>query len=202
MWIDDVARVVHLDLVYAGTPLAGRLTSLQYIYNKTRPEAEKLIRVDQGEHGRIFRVEFTPRSIVPLPDHRLRLHLRSEPNYCVTPPANFVDPVREVLRGADGLIFVADSHPYRDEPNQGYLEELDQLLRDQGDDPAVLPRVYFYNKRDYPEAMAIETMNATLNPEGRLNFPGIATQGVGVFETLQAAVKQVLAHAKANGSLK
>jgi hypothetical protein len=101
-----------------------------------------------------------------------------------------------VLQGVDGIVFVADSHPAREQANRESLADLHEHLATLGFGPAQvarLPRVFQWNKRDVPAAVPVERLREALNPAGCLEFEAVASDGRGVTETLRAACKGVLA---------
>jgi signal recognition particle receptor subunit beta len=103
---------------------------------------------------------------------------------------------RAVLQGLDGLVFVADSHPAREQANRESLEDLSTQLVTVGLAPEQLQRlpwIFQYNKRDLPVALPLERLRAALNPSGAPEFEAVASEGRGVTETLRAACKSVLA---------
>ena len=103
---------------------------------------------------------------------------------------------RAVLQGADGLVFVADSHPAREQANVDSLHDLATHLRSMALTPSQLeriPRVFQWNKRDLPEALPVERLRAALNPRGAPEFEAVASEGRGVSETLRTICKAVLA---------
>ena len=103
---------------------------------------------------------------------------------------------RAVLTGADGLVFVADSHPARERANRDALDDLDAQLESLGMSAAHaarIPRVFQYNKRDLPAALPIERLRAMLNPGAAPEVEAVASEGRGVGETLKAGCKAVLA---------
>jgi hypothetical protein len=109
----------------------------------------------------------------------------------------FYDASRKlILKGVDGVVFVADSQRARWESNVESLQNLDKNLKEHGYDLATIPYVLQFNKRDLPTAMPADEMYQQLNVKGEPTFEAVATQGVGVFETLKAVAKLVLLELK------
>src|SRR6185369_12807800 len=109
----------------------------------------------------------------------------------------FYDASRKlILKGVDGVVFVADSQVARVEANQESLENLRTNLAEQGYSLDKIPYVVQYNKRDMPEIATVEELRALLNPATVPDFEGIARTGVGVLDTLKAVAKLVLTELK------
>ena len=174
-WID--CRVV-----YWGPGFAGRTTNLQYIHAHTNPDArpELVFVADAGRHVLSL-------WLGELRGHKLRLHLHTGPGAVVDDVA-----LMRVVRGIDGVVFVADSQEARMEANLYWLEQLAASLASAGLAIDRVPLVFQYNKRDVPGALPVAELDAALNPGKRPAFEAVATTGVGVLETLRAASKLVL----------
>ena len=122
---------------------------------------------------------------------KTRLHLYTVPGQV------FYDASRRlILKGADGVVFVADSQAERMESNLDSFENMEENLRDHGFDLLKLPVVMQWNKRDLPSAVPVEELEQELNPRKAPSFPAVATHGQGVFETLKAISKLVLEELK------
>lgn len=186
-FINYSAREINCKLVYYGPGLCGKTTNLQYIYNKTKADAKgKMISLATETERTLF-FDFLPLSLGEIRGFRTRFHLYTVPGQV------FYDASRKlILKGVDGVCFVADSQMERMEANIESLENLRDNLTEQGYDLDKLPYVVQYNKRDLPSAVPVEELAAALNPTGVPEFEGVATTGVGVFDTLKAMAKQVL----------
>ncbi|MCY0988351.1 MULTISPECIES: GTP-binding protein [Nannocystis] len=187
-FINYSSREINCKLVYYGPGLCGKTTNLQYIYNKTRPEAKgKMISLATETERTLF-FDFLPLSLGEIRGFKTRFHLYTVPGQV------FYDASRKlILKGVDGVCFVADSQDARYDANIESLENLRINLQEQGYDLDKLPYVMQYNKRDLPNAMSIEELSAALNPTRVPEFEAIAPNGQGVFDTLKALAKQVLA---------
>ena len=186
-FINYSSREINCKLVYYGPGLCGKTTNLQYIYNKTKPDAKgKMISLATETERTLF-FDFLPLSLGEIRGFRTRFHLYTVPGQV------FYDASRKlILKGVDGVCFVADSQMERMEANIESLENLRENLAEQGYDLDKLPYVIQYNKRDLPSAVGLEEMSKALNPTRVPEFEGVATTGVGVFDTLKALAKQVL----------
>lgn len=186
-FINYSSREINCKLVYYGPGLCGKTTNLQYIYNKTKPDAKgKMISLATETERTLF-FDFLPLSLGEIRGFKTRFHLYTVPGQV------FYDASRKlILKGVDGVCFVADSQMERMEANIESLENLRENLTEQGYELDKLPYVIQYNKRDLPSAVGLEDLSSALNPTRVPEFEGVATTGVGVFDTLKALAKQVL----------
>jgi len=186
-FINYSSREINCKLVYYGPGLCGKTTNLQYIYNKTREDAKgKMISLATETERTLF-FDFLPLSLGEIRGFRTRFHLYTVPGQV------FYDASRKlILKGVDGVCFVADSQMERMEANIESLENLRENLTEQGYDLDKLPYVVQYNKRDLPSAVPVEELSEMLNPTRVPEFEAVATTGAGVFDTLKALAKQVL----------
>ena len=193
-FINYSSREINCKIVYYGPGLCGKTTNLQYIYAKTNPEAKgKMISLETETERTLF-FDFLPLALGEIRGFKTRFHLYTVPGQV------FYDASRKlILKGVDGVVFVADSQIERMEANVESLENLGVNLREQGYDLAKLPYVIQYNKRDLPNAAPLEEMRRVLNPNGVPEFEACATVGKGVFETLKAVAKGVLTDLKKLG---
>jgi len=190
-FINYAAREINCKLVYYGPGLGGKTTNLQYVYAKTNPNAKgKLISL-ATETDRTLFFDFLPLELGNIRGFRTRFHLYTVPGQV------FYDASRKlILKGADGVVFVADSQEARRDANAESVRNLQENLRAQGLDLAQLPYVLQLNKRDLPGAMTVEEMTRELRTGNEAVFEAVATTGVGVFETLKAVARLVLVQLK------
>jgi signal recognition particle receptor subunit beta len=183
-----MAREINCKIVYYGPGLCGKTTNLHYIFEKTAPEAKgKMISLATETERTLF-FDFLPLTLGEVRGFKTRFHLYTVPGQV------FYDASRKlILRGADGLIFVADSQAERIEANLESLDNLRANLSEQGQDIDKVPLIIQYNKRDLPNAVPVEELSQKLNPKKLPEFESSARTGVGVFETLKAASKLVFA---------
>ncbi len=193
-FINYMAREINCKIVYYGPGLCGKTTNLQYIYDKTNPSAKgKMISLATETERTLF-FDFLPLSLGEIRGFKTRFHLYTVPGQV------FYDASRKlILKGVDGVIFVADSQIERLEANQESLDNLVTNLAEQGYALERLPYVVQYNKRDLPNAVDVEELRQLLNPGHVPDFEGIARTGLGVFETLKAVSKAVLNELKRGG---
>ena len=190
-FINYAAREINCKIVFYGPGLGGKTTNLQYIYDRTNANSKgKLISL-ATETDRTLFFDFLPLDLGTVRGFRTRFHLYTVPGQV------FYDASRKlILKGVDGVVFVADSQKARAESNVESLQNLDKNLKEQGYDLAVVPYVLQFNKRDLPTAMPADEMYQQLNIKGEPTFEAVAPQGVGVFETLKAVAKLVLLELK------
>lgn len=186
-FINYSSREINVKLVYYGPGLCGKTTNLQYIYKKTNPDAKgKMISLATETERTLF-FDFLPLALGEIRGFKTRFHLYTVPGQV------FYDASRKlILKGVDGVIFVADSQVERMEANVESVENLRINLAEQGYNLDNIPYVIQYNKRDLPNVAPVAEMNKLLNPNGLPSFEAVAMTGVGVFDTLKNLAKQVL----------
>ena len=193
-FINYAAKEINCKIVYYGPGLCGKTTNLQFIYDKTNPGNKgKLISL-ATETDRTLFFDFLPLELGTVRGFKTRFHLYTVPGQV------FYDASRKlILKGVDGVVFVADSQQERMEANIESLDNLRVNLSEQGYDLDKMPCVIQYNKRDLPNAAPLAEMQRVLNPNGLVEFEACATTGQGVFETLKATAKGVLTDLKKLG---
>ncbi|MEY2933623.1 MAG: hypothetical protein RL033_4372 [Pseudomonadota bacterium] len=193
-FINYMAREINCKIVYYGPGLCGKTTNLQYIYKRTNPEAKgKMISLATETERTLF-FDFLPLSLGEIRGFKTRFHLYTVPGQV------FYDASRKlILKGVDGVIFVADSQLERLEANQESLDNLRTNLAEHGYSLEKMPYVIQFNKRDLPNALPVEELRPILNPTNQLDFEASARTGQGVFETLKAVSKLVLTELKRGG---
>jgi signal recognition particle receptor subunit beta len=186
-FINYASREINCKVVYYGPGLCGKTTNLQYIYAKTNPDLKgKMISLATETERTLF-FDFLPLALGQIRGFKTRFHLYTVPGQV------FYDASRKlILKGVDGVVFVADSQVERMEANLESLDNLRVNLAEQGYELAKVPYVIQYNKRDLPNAAPLEEMQRLLNPVAASEFEACATAGKGVFETLKAVAKGVL----------
>jgi signal recognition particle receptor subunit beta len=190
-FINYSAREINCKLVYYGPGLCGKTTNLKHIYEKTAQNAKgKMISLATETERTLF-FDFLPLALGEIRGFKTRFHLYTVPGQV------FYDASRKlILKGVDGVVFVADSQIERMEANVESLDNLKTNLAEQGYELGKLPYIMQYNKRDLPNAAPLEEMRRLLNPDGIVEFEACATVGKGVFETLKGVAKGVLSDLK------
>ena len=190
-FINYSSREINCKLVYYGPGLCGKTTNLQYIYNKTNPEAKgKMISLATETERTLF-FDFLPLALGKVRGFQTRFHLYTVPAQLLYERTRVA-----VLNGADGVVFVADSQRHKLEENIRSLRELAVNITRQNKKFQEFPLVLQYNKRDVPGALPVQKLDEFLNPPSLgLNwqrFEAVATSGRGVFDTLKAISKLVI----------
>jgi hypothetical protein len=186
-FINHMAREINCKVVYYGPGLCGKTTNLQHLYDKVTPQAKgKMISLATETERTLF-FDFMPLDLGQVKGFKVRFHLYTVPGQV------FYDASRKlILRGADGVIFVADSQRERLEANQESVDNLRVNLAENGIDIEKIPYVIQYNKRDIPNVVPVEELRQALNPTGAPEFEASARTGPGVFETLKGTARLVL----------
>jgi len=190
-FINYSSREINCKIVYYGPGLCGKTTNLQYVYAKTNPEAKgKMISLATETERTLF-FDFLPLSLGEIRGFKTRFHLYTVPGQV------FYDASRKlILKGVDGVVFVADSQIERMEANLESVENLRVNLAEQGYDLNRIPYVVQYNKRDLPNIATVDELRRLLNPRSVPEYQAVAPTGVGVFDTLKAVAKLVLTELK------
>ena len=192
--INYASREINCKIVYYGPGLCGKTTNLQYVYAKTNPDAKgKMISLATETERTLF-FDFLPLSLGEIRGFKTRFHLYTVPGQV------FYDASRKlILKGVDGVVFVADSQIERMEANLESVENLRVNLAEHGYDLDRIPYVVQYNKRDLPNAATVDELRRLLNGRGVPDYEAVAPTGVGVFDTLKAVAKLVLQELKKGG---
>jgi len=186
-FINYAAREINCKIVYYGPGLCGKTTNIQFIYDKTGTGAKgKLISLATESERTLF-FDFLPIELGTIRGFRTRFHLYTVPGQV------FYDASRKlILKGVDGVVFVADSQEARMDANVESLRNLKENLKEHGVSMEKVPYVLQLNKRDLPTAVPAAELEKALRIKDEPVFEAIASRGTGVFETLKAVVKSVL----------
>lgn len=185
--INYASREINCKLVYYGPGLGGKTTNLEYVYGKVNPETRgKLISLATEQERTLF-FDFLPVDLGAIRGFKTRFHL-----YTVPGQVYYNASRRLILKGVDGIVFVADSQAERMDANIAAMENLYENLTDYGYDAAQIPIVLQWNKRDLANAVPVSELSAQLNPGELPEFEAVAVRGDGVFDTLRAVSKLVL----------
>ena len=193
-FINYAAREINCKIVYYGPGLGGKTTNIQFIYDKTNPNTKgKLISL-ATETDRTLFFDFLPLDLGTVRGFKIRFHLYTVPGQV------FYDASRKlILKGVDGVVFVADSQVERMEANEESVYNLDINLKEQGYDLKNIPYILQLNKRDLPNIVSVDDIVKKLQKKGEPHFEAVAPKGIGVFECLKAVAKQVLLDLKRTG---
>jgi len=194
-FINYSTREINIKLVYYGPGLCGKTTNLQTIYEKSVPESRgKMISLATETERTLF-FDFMPLQLGEIRGFKTRFHLYTVPGQV------FYDASRKlILKGADGIVFVADSQRSRMDANLESLDNMKDNLIEHGLSIEKIPWVMQYNKRDLPTTVPLDEIRRELNPGNLIpDYEATATTGEGVFETLKGIAKLVLKDMKSKG---
>jgi mutual gliding-motility protein MglA len=190
-FINFAAREINCKIVYYGPGLGGKTTNLQFIYDKTNDQQKGKMISLATETDRTLFFDFLPLDLGTVRGFRTRFHLYTVPGQV------FYDASRKlILRGVDGVVFVADSQVERMDANYEALDNLKENLAEHGYDFMRIPYVLQLNKRDLPNAMPVADLKRELMRRNEPVFEAVAFQGNGVFETLKDVARQVFIELK------
>jgi hypothetical protein len=192
-FINFPAREINCKLVYYGPGLGGKTANLQWIYDHTGSNQKGKMVSLATETDRTLFFDFLPLDLGTVRGFKTRFHL-----YTVPGQVFYEASRRLILKGADGVVFVADSQAERLDANLETLDNLREHLKDHNLDFATIPYVLQLNKRDLPSAMTAEDLKKHLLVKGEPTVEGVAVAGQGVFETLKELARMVLAELKKN----
>lgn len=186
-FINHSAKEINCKLVYYGPGLCGKTTNLQYIYNKTNPDLKGKMISLATETDRTLYFDFLPLNLGTIHGFKVRFQLYTVPGQV------FYNASRKlILKGADGVIFVADSQDARYEANIESMVNLRENLEENNLKLEAIPYVLQLNKRDLPSVTPTDELTTALRFKGEPVFESVAIEGTGVFETLKSCAKQVL----------
>ena len=185
--INYSSREINCKIVYYGPGLCGKTTNIQYVYNKVDPSTKGKLITLATEMDRTLFFDFLPLELGTVKGFKTRFHLYTVPGQV------YYDASRKlILRGVDGIVFVADSQSARYDANIESLYNLHENLEEYKLNLQDVPFVIQYNKRDMDDVIPVDELEQELNPEKFPSYPAVAVRGDGVFDTLKAVAKGVL----------
>jgi len=186
--INFAAREINCKIVYYGPGMSGKTTNLKHVFTKVpgHLRGEMISLATEDERTLFF--DFLPLDLGSVQGFKTRFHLYTVPGQV------FYNASRKlILRGVDGIVFVADSAPNRLRANAESMRNLRENLVEHGLDIKTIPMILQINKRDLPDALPASMIRAVIDPKGELTITeASAHEGKGVFETLKAVSKMVL----------
>jgi len=184
-------------IVYYGPGLSGKTTNLQYVFKKVPQDTRGELISLATDADRTLYFDFLPVNVGNIKGFSVKFQLYTVPGQV------YYNATRKlVLRGVDGLVFVADSQIDKMDENIESLKNLEENLVEYGYDLKTMPLVIQYNKRDLPNIATIDQLQETLNPRGVPYYEAVATSGNGVFATLKAISKMVIDKTQSQGAEK
>jgi signal recognition particle receptor subunit beta len=187
--INYSSREINCKIVYYGPGLGGKTTNIQYVYDKLAPETKGELVSLATEMDRTLFFDFLPLELGQVKGFKTRFHL-----YTVPGQVYYNASRKLILRGVDGIVFVADSSEARFDANVESLYNMHENLKEYELTLDQVPLVMQWNKRDMPDAIPVAELEEELNPEGFDSFEAVAIKGIGVFDTLKCVAKRVLRH--------
>ncbi|HLP30338.1 MAG TPA: GTPase domain-containing protein [Geothrix sp.] len=186
-FINYASREINCKIVYYGPGLCGKTTNIQWIFEQANPDKRGKLVSLATETDRTLFFDFLPLDMGTVKGFKVRFHLYTVPGQV------FYDASRKlILRGCDGIIFVADSQRARMEANIESIANLATNLKENGFDIRSIPYVLQLNKRDMPSAAPVSEMERLLRFRNEPMIEAVANVGTGVIDTLKAAARQVL----------
>jgi signal recognition particle receptor subunit beta len=186
-FINHNTKQIHCKIVYYGPSLGGKTTNIRWAYQETANDQQtKLVALNTDVERTLF-FDFLPLEFGEIRGYRTRFHLYSVPGQVI------YDASRKlIIKGLDGVIFVADSQAERMDENLQALQNLEKNLESQGLDIKEIPLILQYNKRDLPSAMPLRDLRFQLNKFNSPEFEAKASEGVGVMESLSTCSKAII----------
>jgi len=185
--MNERTKEINCKIVYYGPGLGGKTTNIQQIYSKINQTHKSELNALDTDNERTLFFDFFPLDLGEIRGYKTRFHLYSVPGQVVYEPSR-----KLILRGVDGVIFVADSQVARMQENLESYQSLRLNLEEQGHVLKKIPFVFQWNKRDLPNIAPTEELSKKLNDLRCAEVEAVASKGIGVFETLKLASKLVL----------
>ncbi|MFL5692778.1 MAG: GTP-binding protein [Ktedonobacteraceae bacterium] len=186
--INIATHEIHCKIVYYGIGYCGKTTNLQHVFKSINPNARGDLLSIATETERTLFFDFLPLDLGSVHGFRTRFHLYTVPGQTLYERTRLA-----VLNGADGIVFVVDSQAEKFEENIQSIAELEMNMRRIGKDLGNFPFIMQWNKRDMPSALPIGVLDRYLNRRRVPSFEAVAFEGKGVFATLRAISKNVMA---------
>ena len=186
-FINFATKEINCKIVYYGPGLSGKTTNIKWIYDHIKPENKGEMITLATETERTLFFDFVPIEVSNVKGFKVRFHLYTTPGQIIYQASR-----KLILKGVDGVVFVADSQEERHDANLDTLDDMLDNLKEYDIDIEELPLVFQYNKRDLPNVLPVEVLRRDLNRWNRPDFEAVATKGIGVLETFKEITRQVL----------
>ncbi|MCG3120947.1 MAG: Mutual gliding-motility protein MglA [bacterium] len=187
MFVNWALQEVNLKIVYYGPGLSGKTTNLEFIYHKLDPSLRGDLITLKTREERTLYFDFLQLEVGRIKGMKPKFNL-----YTIPGQVYYSYSRKIILRGVDGVVFVADSQADRMTENLDSLMDLEQNLIENGHSLENFPWVLQYNKRDLPRVIPINELNAKLNFHRVPVVEAVASRGAGVMETLKSAIQGVV----------
>ncbi len=185
--INFATKEINCKIVYYGPGLSGKTVNIKWIYDHIREENRGELITLATETERTLFFDFVPIEVANVRGFKVRFYLYTTPGQIIYQVSR-----KLILKGADGIVFVADSQVERRDANLDTLDDMLKNMEELGLSLEETPLVFQYNKRDLPNILPVETLHEDLNRWGCPEFQAIAIRGVGVLETFKEITKQVV----------
>ncbi len=185
--INFATKEINCKIVYYGPGLSGKTVNIKWIYDHIKPENRGELITLATETERTLFFDFVPIEVATVKGFKVRFHLYTTPGQIIYKVSR-----KLILKGVDGIVFVADSQVERHDANIDTLEDMLQNLDELGIPLEETPLVFQYNKRDLPNILPVEVLRRDLNRWNRPDFEAIAIKGIGVLETFKEITKLVV----------
>jgi len=192
--VNQAKREINAKLVFFGPGLSGKSTNLKHVHGKLKQEFRGAMKVMSVQEARMLFFDFTPPGDGNVHGFKVRFHVYTVSGEVVEPAA-----WKMVLKGVDGIVFVADASPERSVANRESLDSLETFLKGYGQSLSSVPVVVQYNKCDLPDALPVDDLERLLNPSRHPSFKASSQSGEGVLQSLLALVKSVLTELRSRG---
>ncbi len=186
-FINFATKEINCKIVYYGPGLSGKTTNIKWIYDHVKPENKGEMITLATETERTLFFDFVPIEVSNVKGFKVRFHLYTTPGQIIYQASR-----KLILKGVDGIVFVADSQEERHDANLDTLDDMIENLKDYNLKIEDVPLVFQYNKRDLPNALPVDVLRKDLNRWNRPDFEAIATKGIGVLETFKEISRQVI----------
>ncbi len=186
-FINFATKEINCKIVYYGPGLSGKTTNIRWLYEHIKPENRGELITLATETERTLFFDFVPIEVTSVKGFKVRFHLYTTPGQIIYQASR-----KLILKGVDGIVFVADSQKDRHDANLDTLDDMIENLKEYEIEIEDLPLVFQYNKRDLPDILPVEILRRDLNRWNRPDFEAIATKGIGVIETFKEITKLVV----------
>jgi len=185
--INFATKEINCKIVYYGPGLSGKTVNIKWIYDHIKEENRGELITLATETERTLFFDFVPIEVANVRGFKVRFYLYTTPGQIIYQVSR-----KLILKGADGIVFVADSQVERRDANLDTLDDMLKNMEELGLSLEETPLVFQYNKRDLPNILPVETLHEDLNKWDYPEFEAIAIRGVGVLETFKEITKQVV----------
>ncbi|SMO60752.1 hypothetical protein SAMN06269117_1142 [Balnearium lithotrophicum] len=190
-FINFATKEINCKIVYYGPGLSGKTTNIKWLYEHIKPENRGEMITLATETERTLFFDFVPIELTNVKGFKVRFHLYTTPGQIIYQASR-----KLILKGVDGIVFVADSQKERHDANLDTLDDMIENLTEYEIRIEEIPLVFQYNKRDLPNILPVEVLRKDLNRWNRPDFEAIAIKGIGVLETFKEISRQVLQNLK------